>query len=437
MNITDFILDDIIEKSNSNIPKKVYIKAQECLIDYIGVTFAGAKENKQMIRQMCGETISGNGINICGTSDKADKFTAAFLNGFNAHTMELDDGSRFGMIHLGAAIISPLIAVAQEEKISYKNLLKGIIMGYEMAVKTSIAMQPEHKKRGFHTSGTCGTLGASVAIAVARDYNREQLKSTISAAATSAAGLLEIQEDNSMLKPYNLGHASMSGLIAAEMGKTASPGPDDILGGKRGMLRLLGGEINQQFLNRTDDFEIERIYVKSYAACRHCHTAIEAVLKLRDKNISANYIKEINVYTYKMAINGHDHKEIKGKSSAKLSIPYSVASAYVLGKSDIESFEDKNIKDKHILELTKKVNVLEKKEYTEQSSKKRISQVQIVTVDGKQLCETVEFAKGDPENPMSHQEIIDKYFQMMEWANSREQGEEILNKIQREGEKLL
>lgn len=74
-------------------------------------------------------------------------------------------------------------------------------------------------------------------MAVARGYNREQLKSTISAAATSAAGVLEIQENSSQLKPYNLAHGAMSGFMAAEMGKTAILGPDDILGGKRGVFQ--------------------------------------------------------------------------------------------------------------------------------------------------------------------------------------------------------
>ena len=436
MNITELLIDYIFEKLNNGIDKKVYIKSQECLIDYIGVTFAGLKENEKNIYDMCKRNDGRGDICICGASVKTDRMTASFVNGFNAHTLELDDGSRFGMIHLGAAIISPLLILIQEEDISYKDFLKGIIMGYEVAVKVSMAMQPEHKRRGFHTSGTCGTLGAAVAIAVARDYNREQLKSSISAAATSAAGLLEIQEDNSMLKPYNLGHAAMSGLMAAETGKMAIPGPDDILGGARGMLKLLGSEINQHFLQRTDNFEIERIYVKPYAACRHCHSAIEAVLKLRNNNINADEIRKINIFTYKLAIKGHEHKEIKGKNSAKLSIPYSVAAAFILGKSDVEVFEEKVINNKEIKELLKKVNVFEDEEYTKESSKKRIAGVQIILKSGKKFCERVDFAKGDPENPMSHEEIIGKYYQLIEWAGMKEHGEAVLKRIENEGEKL-
>ena len=431
MNVTDLMLDYIIKKSNNDISDEVYLKSKYCLIDYLGVTYAGAKENIDTIEKVCGQKRASGDINICGTDVSTDMLRAAFFNGYNAHTMELDDGSRFGMIYLGAAVISPLVAMIQKENIDYKNFLKAIIMGYEMAVRCSIAMQPEHKKRGFHTSGTCGTLGAAVAVAVAMGYNREQLKSTISAAATGAAGALEIQENSSLLKPYNLGHAAMSGLMAAEMGKASISGPDDILGGKRGVFRLLGKDINLDCFKETDYFEIGRIYVKPYAACRHCHTAIEAALRLRNGIKNTKDIKEINVYTYKLAILGHDHKEIQGKSSAKLSIPYSVASSIILGKSDITAFEENNIQNGDILELTNKVNVFENEEYTKETSNKRISKVEVVMKNGERFCKEIKYAKGDPENPMSHREIIDKFNYMMKWCGKEDKGNVILNKLER------
>lgn len=431
MNVTDLMLDYIIKKSNSDIGDEVYLKAKQCLIDYIGVTYGGAWENVNIIKEVCGSEETSGNVKICGTEISTDMLKTVFFNGFNAHTMELDDGSRFGMIHLGAAVISPLVAMVQKESIDYNNFLKAIIMGYEMAVRCSVAMQPEHKKRGFHTSGTCGTLGAAVAVAVARGYNREQLKSTISAAATSAAGVLEIQENSSQLKPYNLAHGAMSGFMAAEMGKTAILGPDDILGGKRGVFRLLGNDINLDCVKETDYFEIERIYVKPYGACRHCHTAIEATLELRNKVKNTKDIKEINVYTYKLAILGHNHKKIQGKSSAKLSIPYSVASAMILGKSDIAAFEEKNINNSDILQLTGKVNVFEDEEYTKEASNKRISKVEVIMENGEKLCKEVQYAKGDQENPMSHREIIDKFNYMMKWCGKEDKGNFILNKLER------
>ena len=156
-----------------------------------------------------------------------------------------------------------------------------------------------------------------------------------------------------------------------------------------------------------------------------------ATLELRNKVKNTKDIKEINVYTYKLAILGHNHKKIQGKSSAKLSIPYSVASAMILGKSDIAAFEEKNINNSDILQLTGKVNVFEDEEYTKEASNKRISKVEVIMENGEKLCKEVQYAKGDPENPMSHREIIDKFNYMMKWCGKEDKGNVILNKLER------
>lgn len=432
MNMTEGLVNYILEKSGEHIPDSVYEKAKECIIDYIGVTYAGAKVNRDLFEKEINR--AGKGVcSLLGYNCRTDARTAAFVNGFNAHTIELDDGHRFGMIHLGGAIISAVLAVAEGEQLSYKQLLKGIVLGYEVAVRTALTIQPGHKKYGFHTSGTCGTIGAAVGVAVAMDYNVAQMKSTISAAATSAAGLLEIQEDASQLKPYNVGHAALSGVNAAYMGMSGCMGPDDILAGERGMFRLLSNTLNESKLTeKAEYYEIERIYVKPYAACRHCHSAIEAAIDLREEyDVPVEKIERIEVYTYGLAVKGHNHKEIKGISSAKLSMPYSIAVAYMLRRADLYAYSEQCVTNSEILDLIKKVEVIEKKEFSELSSKKRIAEVHIITKDARELKKRIDYAKGEPENAMKQEELNDKFMKMMSWSNNEEKGKEILNKLQK------
>lgn len=224
MNITDTFIDYLYD-CEARIENRHRKKARECLLDYLGVVYAGAKCNSDFGMNVCG----GRCV-VFGSMRKTDALTAAFVNAYNAHTIELDDGSRFGAIHLGASIISAILAAGQEWDCTMEEMLRGIVIGYEAAVRCGFAMQPGHKKHGFHTSGTCGTVGAAVGIAFMLHYDREQLKSTISGAATSAAGLLEIQEDSSQMKPYNLGHSALSAVMASRVGRMAPMPPDDILG---------------------------------------------------------------------------------------------------------------------------------------------------------------------------------------------------------------
>ena len=198
--------------------------------------------------------------------------------------------------------------------------------------------------------------------------------------------------------------------MAAVFGQSSLLPPDDILGGKRGFFKLFGGEDKlEEVLSENSFFEIERIYVKPYAACRHCHPAIEAALSLRDK-INLDEIKAIDVYTYRLAIKGHDHKSFDSESSAKLSIPYCVAVSLITGRCGISEF--KFFADKRVCELAKKVNVIEDPLLTNGSKSQRAARVSIISKNGNETSLTIENPKGDPENPMSLDELIAKFAEL-------------------------
>lgn len=411
MNLTDTFLSGLIAKSQS-ISVEAFRQAKLCLLDYRGVVIGGAKELQKRHPEWFGALAAEPGkCSVWGTDSKTTLLNAALLNGFSAHVLELDDGHRLGMIHLGASVISAVMAVSEAEGLSEDCILKGIVMGYETAVRCARALQPGHKIRGYHVSGTCGTLGAALGCAFACGYSPAQMKSTLSCAVTSAAGLLEIQEGASELKPYNLGRAAMDGVAAAMTGRLALPCPDDILGGKRGFLSVLTDESHPDIL--TDfggqDFCIEGIYRKLYAACRHCHPAIEAALALREEHhIRPESIRSVEVHTYKLAVGGHDHKEIRGISSAKLSTPFSVALALVKGSAGFADFCEENVNDTGILALTGKVKVLEDAALTAVSPGIRAARLLIVTGAG--IYEKqVDYPKGEPENPISESELYGKY----------------------------
>ena len=401
--ITDRFADYLIQKS-ADINVKIIHKAADCLDDYFSVTEAGAAKNMQKWSGLLSVLPEGKAT-LIGYDRKADGRTAALINGFNAHSLELDDGQRFAMIHLGASIVSAVSAAADEVGFNRDRFLIGVIMGYEAACRTAIAMQPSHKKKGYHTAGTCGTIGSAVAVAFALGMDKAQLKRVLTAAAGSSAGMLEIQEQGSEMKPYNLGRAAMDGLTAAYMGFADFAAPDDMLGGERGYFRTFADSCDEdKLLGSQEYFEIERIYVKPYASCRHSHSAVEAAIKLRDK-ADVEQIKTVEVSTYFLGVKGHDHKEIKGIASAKLSTPYAVAAALLYGRADLTVFEPL---DEKVTELAQKVNVTEDPSMTAECPAKRMASVTVKLTDGTELTEQVDHAKGEPENPMTAEEMQQK-----------------------------
>ena len=403
---------DYLRKKSTQINDEIIEKAKDCLFDYLAVTQAGAAANRERWSGFLKHIPKGN-TPLQGLSVTTDSKTACLVNGFNAHSLELDDGHRFAMIHLGASIITAIEAARSENNISRRSALVGIIMGYEAACRLALSIQPAHKNKGFHTAGTCGTVGSAIGVGYALAMNDNRLRAVLDCAAVSSAGMLEIQEQSSELKPYNLGRAAMDGLTAAYMGFTDWLGPDDILGGERGFLRIFGdGGTPEKMTADSDYFEIERIYVKPYAACRHCHSAIEAVLSLRSQ-CSLSEVERIVIETYNLAVKGHDHTDIAGVSSAKLSMPYSAAAAFVLGRADVWAFSRENVTDDRILSLARKVRVEENAEFSSDCPQRRVAKVTIFKKDGSYCEKRVDYAKGDPENPMSRGEIIKKGVELL------------------------
>lgn len=415
VNITEVFIEGLLNKSQE-IHHGVMQQARKVLLDYLGVLVGGKKYLKEKHPDLMASALSG-----------------AFLNGFAAHVLELDDGHRHGMIHLEASIVSAVLDAAEKEGLKSDDVLRGIVMGYEVAVRCARAIQPGHKERGYHVSGTCGTIGSALGIAFACGYTKEQMKSTLACAVSSAAGVLEIQEQASEMKPYNVGRAAMAGLVAAQVGKLAMPGPDDILGGKRGFLAALTDTPKPEFLTDFDgeSYCIEGIYQKVHAACRHCHPAIDATIDIRnDIHFKPDQIDKIEVHTYKLAVGSHDHTQIMGISSAKLSTPFAVALTIVKGSAGYADYNEANLNDYNIKMLTHKVSVIEDENLTAQSPAVRGAKVTIYLKNGNVFEAPCLYPKGEPEHPLTKEELEEKFRGLAVYGGmTRVECDEVINEI--------
>lgn len=392
--MTDIIINELLRKSYA-ITIEIKLQARRVLLDYLGVVVGGRKYLVEKHPELLANAPSD-----------------VFGNGFAAHVLELDDGHRQGMIHLGASIVSTVFDVAVKEDLKSDDVLRGIVMGYEVAIRCARAIQPGHKVRGYHVSGTCGTIGSAMGRAFACNYNKEQLKSTLACAVSSAAGVLEIQEQASELKPYNTARAAYDGVLASQIGKLSLPGPDDILGGKRGFLAALTDTPKPEYITEfsDNDYCIEGIYQKVHAACRHCHPAIDATLYMRnDLNLKPNQIEKIEVRTYRLAVGSHDHTQIMGISSAKLSTPYAVALAIVKGSCGYADYNEDNLNNNWIKNLTRRVSVIEDEDLTAQSPAVRGAKVTIYMKNGEEYEALCLYPKGEPENPLTQEELEGKF----------------------------
>lgn len=414
MSLTDKFINKICSIKYEDITPNAIQDVKTCLIDTLGVTIAGAKDLKEKEDALV--ALLGGDEVVCpiGREKKTSLLNAIFLNGLSSHFLELDDGVRYGVVHPSAPLFSALIPIAIVHKAEWKDFLLGAICGYETSIRIASSIQPYHYSAGFHPTATCCTLGVAVGVAVMLGYTRDEVKHAFSAASIASYGTLKVLEDVSELKPYNCAKAALNGYIAATMAKAGFVGPNDALLGDTGFLKMMASHYDEdRLIGDRDYFMVEKIYLKPYASCRHTHPEIEAAFKIRlEDNFDIHRVTNIEVITYKGVIGKHDSNEIFGEASARMSIPYSIAVALYTGKAGIDEFEVPYIEDPLILKLCKMVVIKGDKEISRLVPDKRVAILNVTQNNGKTFSCRVDYPKGEPENPLSKEELYTKFLAM-------------------------
>lgn len=423
MNISQEFFSAIDQVAKKNIPVEVMERARRSLLDYLAVTCAGTRFQKEKIDGYFkfAEPEAG-AFKAIGTGKDLVLKETVFLNGLNAHALDYDDGTNSGIIHLGSPIFSLLLPLAQRYDKSVDEVLRAAVIGYEASYTMAVSIQPKHKALGFHATGTCGMLGTTLAAAYMLGFTDEERYQAFATACVAASGMLKVLDDGSELKPYNVAKTALLSLTSLQLAKAGFKGHNDPLGGYRGFLKMMSGdeytELKPVLLNGT--YAIMKSYTKPYASCRYTHPPVEAAIHLRNQyGIKAEDVKKILVETYNLAVSGHDHTDIKGSYSAKMSTPYSIAVALVYGKAGLQEFESEVLDNTVIQELTRKVHVTADEELSKLFPEEQSAIVTISTEKG-HYKKRVDFPKGEPENPLSEEEFENRYAELMSYGGVNE-----------------
>jgi len=422
--ISKFIVDFIFNLKYEDLPSKVILQVKRCLLDYIGVVLGGSvTETANKMHLFLSKFNDNPEVTVIGYNKKSELLKAALVNGITSHVLELDDGHRYATVHAGAAIISALLPLIEKQKdINGKVATVSLLAGYETALMIGKSIHPSHRDRGFHATATCGTIGAAMAASKFLDLSKQEMSNALGLAGSSACGLLQFLEDGSELKQFHPGKAALNGLVSAYLAQSGITAPGDILEGERGFLRAETDSYDTSGIySLGKKYAILDVYFKPYAACRHCHAPIEAALNIHQKyNLKISEIKRIVVYTYKSAVDGHRDSHPNSIVGAKMSVPFSVAVTIKTGLAGPKEFTSDFYKDPEILKLAGIVEVKEDSSLSILVPNKRPAIIEIFTKTGKKIVERIDFPKGEPENPITDEELKRKFMELASYSLSQE-----------------
>lgn len=399
-----------------NIPFPVIEKARICLLDYLGAAYVGIQSQEACLVREYARKIGGNPQSSAfGFTEKTSMPLAAQVNGVTCHVYELDDAHRYATgLHPGATIIPAVLALGEHLSSSWHDLFVAIITGYEMAGRVGRAINPSHRYRGFHSTGTVASLGAAAACARLLGLGTEKTAWAVGIAGSAAGGIFSFLEEGSMNKLLHAGNAALNGVSAALLAQEGFTGSTSVLESKEGFCRAFSDDYDLQKITQGlgSGYEIEDTYFKRHASCGQAFGAIDAALEMRKEiDLKKDEITRITVKTFRAAA-VLDQKRPDTIRKAKFSIPFTVALAFLKGRVGHFDFSAEVLHDPDIMALAEKVEVVEDELINANFPAKRTAVVRIELVNGRTDERTVDIPRGMPENPLSTEELVNKFTEL-------------------------
>ena len=344
---------------------------------------------------------------IVGRTDQVDMASAALINGISSHTFDFDDTHLKTIIHPAGPVASALLALAEHTRASGRALIDALVIGIDVSCRIGNAMYPDHYDRGWHITGSTGTVGAAAACARLLGLSVDQCQMAMGIAASQPVGMRE--QFGTMTKPFHPGGAARAGLMSAllaQQGFTASP---CALEAPRGMMQTISTkndwrEVTDQLGQR---FEIAFNTYKPFACGIVVHPSIDACVQLRDQGVKADDVERIELRVHSLVLELTGKKEPKDGLQGKFSVYHGCAAGLIFGRAAEEEFDDHIVTRADVVALRNKVQAT-----VDNSIREESADVTAFLKDGRKVHVFVEHAIGSVQRPMTDQALEAKFHGM-------------------------
>lgn len=360
---------------------------------------------------------------------------AAWILGTASHAIEFDDIFRDAVYHPGVPVISAALAIADEYNRSGLEFLKAVVVGYEVSTRLGAAVQPSHYSF-FHTTGTVGAIGSAAAAAFLIDPENPNLFAhAVATATTFASGLQQAFRSDAMTKALHGGHAASIGVTAAKSAAKGITGALDILEGDVGFAAALseGGNWEVAIAGLGQNYNICKMTQKNHGCCGHTFAAIDSAIMIREtmlkKGLGLADVQNIEVLTYQTALDVTGNFSPESAFQCRFSLPYVLAHGFLQGSVRLSAFEDAQRHSKETRELMKKITLESDEELTAKFPNQRAAKVKITLKDGKSFEHFSPCRKGDPEAPLTDEDLDHKFFELVDGVSTMEHAKELRNQI--------
>jgi 2-methylcitrate dehydratase PrpD len=365
------------------LPDEVRELARQCLLDYLGVGLAGADD--ELVHILLAELSEAGGAaqaGVIGHGARLPVLSAALVNGAIAHALDYDDVNLAMPGHPSVAILPALLALAEEQRASGRQVIAAFVAGYETCCRIGMALRPGHYNRGFHATGTVGAFGAAAACAHLLGLDAETTARALGIAGTQSAGLKS--QFGTMCKPFHAGRAAQNGLLAARLAARGFSSRTDLVECAQGFAATHSPDFapEKALAEPKRGFHIYNNLFKYHAACYMTHAPIECGRQLRDQGVAPADIAAIDLRLHHATDKVCNIPAPTDGLEAKFSLRQTVAMALSgVDTASLGAYSAATATDPALIALRERVNFDFREDFPEAGA-----EIEIALKDGRRLA---------------------------------------------------
>ena len=381
----------IVARRGRDVGAAVAAKLKLCVLDFLACAFEASP--LPWARNAAALAAKGGGpCAIIGTNITAPSSDAAFANSVAGHGLVREDMHTGSVSHLGIVVLPPLIALAQQGRMSGRDFIAAAVVGYEVGGHIGRALVTPDFARLFRPTGFTGPLASAAACSLALGLDEVQTGSALSLAANMAGGLNQWPATGADEMFFEAGLAARNGLIAAQLAALGAYGSEKALDGDAGLLTAYRPDRRAPEVRLFDgEPEILTVFFKPAPVCNFAQTPCLAAVALANQEpIDPDAIAFVAVHVSRAAkaYPGCDYAGPFARVlQAKMSIHFAVASALLRGAVDEASY--RRLDDPALLALAAKIEVEARNDFTAAFPGKQGAEVDVRLNDGRTLSYTL------------------------------------------------
>ena len=414
-----------------SLPRAVNEKAKHHILDTLSAMITGSRLKVgriaiDYIREQGGKKEAL----VAGTRLQTTAVNASWANGMLAHADETDDSHEPGFCHPGCVVVPAALAMAEKHDRSGRDLLRAVVLGYEVLVRVNKALGTRAlKDRGHGPYSIGGAWGAAAAAGALAGLTREQIPHLLSNIAQQTSGIATwmFDEEHTEKAMHFGGMPARNGVSAADLVAAGFTGVPDVLTGPRNFLFAYCDKPKPRLLHQGlgENHEIMQANIKKWSVGSPIQAVLDSTLALIEEHgVTADHVKQVLIHLPRSST-----EVVADRTMPDINAPHCAALMLADGGLTFASSHDYGrLGDPRVLAIKRRIKLVPS-DMLSRAKPRRQAIVEIHTRDGRKLKHRTYRVRGTRDDPMVRADVHAKATDLLESVMTPKRASQLIDRV--------